>query len=363
VTRTIAVERAFPGRGIASGQDVEMDPVAEVELKAQVEAQQLTVVGWYHSHPVFEPTPSGVDITNQLNYQRLFRDAATGVEPFVGFIVGPYDLRLPTQVSAVTCFMAQRRRVRDAEEDVPFEAWGARALVNWRCSPSHTSHVNVGPVIKAFLCTCSKLVKCISPFRILNLSKLSLEEGTTVGLHVRPLSTCELRGDQGCPEHCDPRRDGRRGGAEQGHSGARGPHGAVAHVHHVQQQPAQRGAVHQASQAARLAPRPPARGLHGGRAGCLIGRGGQADANRVGDGPRVLIYASVSACVSESERHMCCLPGWRGRYTGGWTAGAEAAVTMAGECLGAGLMAAAELKQMVLNDDRIFVVIYNTALL
>jgi hypothetical protein len=36
---------------------------------------------------------------------------------------------------------------------------------------------------------------------------------------------------------------------------------------------------------------------------------------------------------------------------------------MAGECLGAGLMAAAELKQMVLNDDRIFVVIYNTALL
>jgi proteasome lid subunit RPN8/RPN11 len=125
LTRTIAVERAFPGRGIASGQDVEMDPVAEVELKAQVEAQRLTVVGWYHSHPVFEPVPSGVDIVNQLNYQSLFRDEAAGAEPFVGFIVGPYDLRLPTQVSAVTCFMAQRRRRRDSEEDVPCEAWGA----------------------------------------------------------------------------------------------------------------------------------------------------------------------------------------------------------------------------------------------
>ena len=120
-TRTITVERAFPGRGQASGRDVEMDPVAEVELKAQVEAQKLKVVGWYHSHPVFEPTPSGVDIDNQLNYQSLFRDEGTGVEPFVGFIVGPYDLRLPTPVSAVTAFMAQRRRMRDGEEEIPFE--------------------------------------------------------------------------------------------------------------------------------------------------------------------------------------------------------------------------------------------------
>ena len=31
-----------------------MDPVAEVELKAQVEAENMKVVGWYHSHAVFE---------------------------------------------------------------------------------------------------------------------------------------------------------------------------------------------------------------------------------------------------------------------------------------------------------------------
>jgi hypothetical protein len=32
-----------------------------------------------------------------------------------GFIVGPYDLRLPTPVSAVTAFMAQRRRGKNGE--------------------------------------------------------------------------------------------------------------------------------------------------------------------------------------------------------------------------------------------------------
>ena len=120
-TRTVRVDRAFPGRGLASGSDVEMDPVAEVELKAQVEAENMKVVGWYHSHPVFEPTPSGVDIDNQLNYQNLFRDATSGTEPFVGFIVGPYDLRLPTRVSAMTAFVAQRRKVGSAVEAAPYE--------------------------------------------------------------------------------------------------------------------------------------------------------------------------------------------------------------------------------------------------
>ena len=120
-TRSLTIDRAFPGRGVASGMDVEMDPIAEVELKSQVEAQNMKVVGWYHSHPVFKPTPSGVDINNQLNYQRLFRDETVGVEPFVGFIVGPYDMRLPNQVSSVTAFCAQRMTKAGATEDIPFE--------------------------------------------------------------------------------------------------------------------------------------------------------------------------------------------------------------------------------------------------
>ena len=134
--RVVTVDKAFPGRGLASGSDVEMDPVAEVELKARVESEGMRVVGWYHSHPVFEPTPSGVDVDNQLNYQSLFAAALDSeeteassnqkrktVSPFVGFIVGPYDLRLPTRVSKMTCFVAERRASGrgGAVEDAPFE--------------------------------------------------------------------------------------------------------------------------------------------------------------------------------------------------------------------------------------------------
>lgn len=52
----------------------------------------------YHSHPIFAPKPSQKDSENQRNYQALFRCEETRLEPFIGAIVGPYDLQLPTQV-------------------------------------------------------------------------------------------------------------------------------------------------------------------------------------------------------------------------------------------------------------------------
>ena len=52
----------------------------------------------YHSHPIFAPKPSQKDNENQRNYQALFRCDKTRLEPFVGAIVGPYDMQLPTQV-------------------------------------------------------------------------------------------------------------------------------------------------------------------------------------------------------------------------------------------------------------------------
>ena len=50
----------------------------------------------YHSHPIFAPKPSQKDAENQRNYQALFRCADTGLEPFLGAIVGPFDVQLPT---------------------------------------------------------------------------------------------------------------------------------------------------------------------------------------------------------------------------------------------------------------------------
>lgn len=110
--KMISIRQAFPCRralGSHSGTSVELDPEAEVETRALMDAQGLTPVGWYHSHPIFAPKPSQKDNENQRNYQALFRCDMTRLEPFVGAIVGPYDIQLPTQASAFTWFVVQTR--------------------------------------------------------------------------------------------------------------------------------------------------------------------------------------------------------------------------------------------------------------
>jgi hypothetical protein len=46
-----------------------MDPGAEVTTREEIEKMGLVVVGWYHSHPTFEPMPSVIDITNHAIHQ------------------------------------------------------------------------------------------------------------------------------------------------------------------------------------------------------------------------------------------------------------------------------------------------------
>ncbi|BDA42520.1 probable histone H2A deubiquitinase MYSM1 at C-terminar half [Coccomyxa sp. Obi] len=111
--RRIDVVRAFPCRralGTQSGTSVELDPTAEVETRALMEAENLTPVGWYHSHPIFAPKPSQKDNENQRNYQALFRCATSTLEPFLGAIVGPYDVQLPSPASCITWFVVRTRQ-------------------------------------------------------------------------------------------------------------------------------------------------------------------------------------------------------------------------------------------------------------
>eukprot|EP00941_MAST-03F_sp_MAST-3F-sp1_P006331 g6331.t1 len=106
-TRTMYILRAFPGRSICcselSDREAEMDPVAEVVLRSEVAAAGMQVVGWYHSHPTFQPVPSMVDINNQATYQNLFSQVSGSCgasdSPFVGLIMSPYDAALPTDMS------------------------------------------------------------------------------------------------------------------------------------------------------------------------------------------------------------------------------------------------------------------------
>jgi hypothetical protein len=67
-----------------------MDPASEMEARKEFSAKGYVVVGWYHSHPTFEPNPSIRDIENQSAYQGLFRRMEDGIEPFIGVIVNPY---------------------------------------------------------------------------------------------------------------------------------------------------------------------------------------------------------------------------------------------------------------------------------
>ena len=46
-----------------------MDPESEMKAREVFARKGLSVVGWYHSHPTFEPNPSVRDI----EYQRLYQ--------------------------------------------------------------------------------------------------------------------------------------------------------------------------------------------------------------------------------------------------------------------------------------------------
>jgi len=114
----VSVVDSFPCRSVVSdGQDpsfsVEMDPISEVETRAEIVNRGLEVVGWYHSHPTFAAEPSKRDMDNQLNYQTYFRQTRSATdktrELFVAAIVGPYDTALPNVASAFVWFHASRR--------------------------------------------------------------------------------------------------------------------------------------------------------------------------------------------------------------------------------------------------------------
>ncbi|GMI55237.1 hypothetical protein TeGR_g13418, partial [Tetraparma gracilis] len=66
----------------------------------------------YHNHPAFQPDPSVTDIENQKNYQNLFGDfkktansnSVDSVVPFVGLIIGTYDVKNPDPSSVMNWF-------------------------------------------------------------------------------------------------------------------------------------------------------------------------------------------------------------------------------------------------------------------
>ncbi|RUP45002.1 hypothetical protein BC936DRAFT_148740 [Jimgerdemannia flammicorona] len=113
------VVAAFPCRSLSTGIQCEMDPASEMQAREVFAERGLVVVGWYHSHPTFEPNPSVRDIENQSAYQALFR-RDTGVEPFIGVIVSPYDPRHPSNQSRVQYLSISARWNEDGGYRTPY---------------------------------------------------------------------------------------------------------------------------------------------------------------------------------------------------------------------------------------------------
>ena len=115
-TRTLRVLCAKPCSSIQNGEDatvnVEMNPVSETEIREWIETEEAStfcgvpepvVVGWYHSHPVFEPIPSTKDIETHRQYQQLLEDSTVAWDnvPFIGLIVGPWDIGMINKMSVL----------------------------------------------------------------------------------------------------------------------------------------------------------------------------------------------------------------------------------------------------------------------
>ena len=100
----------------------QMDPIGQIYATEAIANHGMSVVGWYHSHPDFQPNPSITDIENQASYQQLFqgnslaeRKLGKSVDsvPFVGLIVGTYDGKNPSSQSVMRWFHCRRKDTGD----------------------------------------------------------------------------------------------------------------------------------------------------------------------------------------------------------------------------------------------------------
>ena len=90
--------------GINSQIECEMDPVSEMQACEAFGRLGHSLIGWYHSHPTFRPSPSLRDIETQTIYQVIYifnphlpinlkSMMQDSLEPFIGVIVSPYSSR------------------------------------------------------------------------------------------------------------------------------------------------------------------------------------------------------------------------------------------------------------------------------
>ncbi|XP_053738935.1 histone H2A deubiquitinase MYSM1 isoform X1 [Synchiropus splendidus] len=128
--RILKISVAEPCNSVSTGLQCEMDPVSQTQACEVLTSLGFSVVGWYHSHPTFNPNPSVRDIHTQDQFQSYF---SRGGAPFIGMIVSPYDPSNPSPHSQTTCLLVKESQTPSSLQKLPykFDFLPSQDIPNW----------------------------------------------------------------------------------------------------------------------------------------------------------------------------------------------------------------------------------------
>ncbi|XP_016122561.1 histone H2A deubiquitinase MYSM1-like [Sinocyclocheilus grahami] len=128
--KVLKICAAEPCNSLSTGLQCEMDPVSQTQASELLGVKGHSVVGWYHSHPAFDPNPSLRDIDTQAKYQSYF---SRGGAPFIGMIVSPYNSSNPSPLSQTTCLLVQEETGPSGPQRFPyrFNIQYSSELLDW----------------------------------------------------------------------------------------------------------------------------------------------------------------------------------------------------------------------------------------
>nr|CAD7455237.1 unnamed protein product [Timema tahoe] len=99
----LAITHAFPCRSRLA--DRELAPLVEADIYRAIDQRHLTLVGWYHSHPTTNATPTLRDIDAQLDYEiRMKGNSDASYTPCVGVICSPYNKETQSMESSIVSY-------------------------------------------------------------------------------------------------------------------------------------------------------------------------------------------------------------------------------------------------------------------
>ncbi|XP_071421103.1 deubiquitinase MYSM1 isoform X2 [Pithys albifrons albifrons] len=116
--KVVEVCAAEPCSSLSTGLQCEMDAVSQTQASEALAARGFQVIGWYHSHPAFEPNPSIRDIDTQAKYQSYF---SRGGAMFIGMIISPYNRNNPLPYSQITCLVISDEISADGSYRLPYK--------------------------------------------------------------------------------------------------------------------------------------------------------------------------------------------------------------------------------------------------